>query len=307
MKENKIHKYFKWNIKEFLTGLLGIIIVSISINIFIVPNHFYSSGVTGLAQLLRNLVYSILDINPSHDIAGIINMLINIPLIIIAFKFLSKTFTRRTLVSMLLFSICLTIIPIPKEPIVDELITNTLIGGILTGTGVGLVLQSCSCLGGTDIIGLCIIKKNKNASVGIISIIINIAIFSISGILYGVKIMIYSIIYTVFENIMVDRMHSQNISCTATIVTKKHPTKIIKFVEEELDRDCTSWVARGEGSGTDSYITYVVLSKFELSKLERNMYLLDPKAFIVKDSGVSVYGKFDKKLTNEIEIEASLQ
>ena len=301
MKESFLHRYFKWNWKEFTIGLIGIIIVSCSINLFIVPNHFFSSGITGLSQLLRNLVLKIFAINSSHDIAGIINMCINIPLIIIAFHFLSKTFTRRTLVSMLLFSTFLTIIPIPKEPLVDELITNTLIGGILSGVGVGLVLQSCSCLGGTDIIGLSVIKKNKNASVGIIAIIINICIFSISGILYGIRIMIYSIIYTVFENIMVDRMHHQNINCTATIVTKKHPNKIIKFIDQELGRDCTTWVARGEGSGTDSYITYVVLSKFELSKLERNMYLLDPKAFIVKDSGVSIYGKYDKNLTIQSE------
>ena len=301
MKESFLHRYFKWNWKEFTTALLGIIIVSCSINLFIVPNHFFSSGVTGFAQLLRNFILYLTKWDLNFDIAGLINIGINVPLIILAFKYLSKTFTRRTLVCILLFNISMTLIPIPKEPILDELIVNTLIGGILSGVGVGLVLQGCSCLGGTDIIGLSIIKINKNASIGIVNIIINFAIFSISGILYGVKVMIYSIIYMVFENIMVDRMHQQNISCTATIVTKKHPNKIIKFIDQELDRDCTTWLARGEGSGTDSYITYVVLSKFELSKLERNMYLLDPKAFIVKDSGVSVYGKYDKNLTIQSE------
>jgi len=298
-RETFLHRYFKWNFKEFITGILGILIVAASINLFIVPNHFFSSGITGFAQLLRNLVLKVFDINPSFDIAGIINLCINIPLILIAFRFLSKTFTRRTLVTILLFNISMTLIPIPKEPIIDELIVNTLIGGILSGVGVGLVLQSCSCLGGTDIIGLSIMKVNKDASVGIINIIINFIIFSIMGIAYGVKIMIYSIIYMVFENLMIDRMHIQNISCTATIVTKKRPNKIIQFVHEELDRDCTTWVAHGEGSDTESYITYVVLSKFELSKLERNMPILDPRAFMVKDNGISVYGKYAKNLTEQ--------
>ena len=296
--ESFLRRYFKWNWKEFFLSIIGVLTVATSINLFIVPNHFYTSGVTGIAQLLRNLVNGIFHIKSNHDIAGLINICLNIPLIILAFKYLSKTFTRRTLISMLMFNIALTIIPIPSKPIINELITNTLIGGILSGVGVGLVLQGCSCLGGTDIIGLSVAKINKDASVGMISIIINICIFSISGILYGAKIMIYSIIYAVFESIMIDRMHYQNISCTATIVTKTKPTKIIKFVSEELDRDCTTWVARGEGSGTDSYISYIVLSKFELSKLERNMKRLDKKAFIVKDSGVGVYGKYDKNLTD---------
>ena len=297
MEESFLRRYFRWNWKEFFLSLFGVTVVAISINLFIVPNGFFSSGITGVSQLLRNLVISIFQIDSNHDIAGFINILINIPLIIIAFNLLTKTFTRRTLVSMLMFNIALTIIPIPKEPIVSELITNTLIGGIMSGVGVGLVLQACSCLGGTDIIGLSVMKWNRNASVGLISIIINLCIFSISGILYGPRIMIYSIIYSVFESIMIDRMHYQNISCTATIVTKTRPTKIIEFVAKELDRDCTTWLAKGEGSGTDSYITYVVLSKFELSKLERNMKRLDPKAFIVKNNDVGVYGKFAKNLT----------
>ncbi len=297
MEESFLRRYFRWNWKEFFLSLFGVTVVAISINLFIVPNGFFASGITGVSQLLRNLVISIFQIDSNHDIAGFINILINIPLIIIAFNLLTKTFTRRTLVSMLMFNIALTIIPIPKEPIVSELITNTLIGGIMSGVGIGLVLQACSCLGGTDIIGLSVMKWNRNASVGLITIIINLCIFSISGILYGPRIMIYSIIYAVFESIMIDRMHYQNISCTATIVTKTRPTKIIEFVAKELDRDCTTWLAKGEGSGTDSYITYVVLSKFELSKLERNMKRLDPKAFIVKNNDVGVYGKFAKNLT----------
>ena len=297
MEESFLRRYFRWNWKEFFLSLFGVTVVAISINLFIVPNGFFSSGITGVSQLLRNLVISIFQIDSNHDIAGFINILINIPLIIIAFNLLTKTFTRRTLVSMLMFNIALTIIPIPKEPIVSELITNTLIGGIMSGVGVGLVLQACSCLGGTDIIGLSVMKWNRNASVGLISIIINLCIYGIAGIKYGLPIMIYSIIYAVFESIMIDRMHYQNISCTATIVTKTRPTKIIEFVAKELDRDCTTWLAKGEGSGTDSYITYVVLSKFELSKLERNMKRLDPKAFIVKNNDVGVYGKFAKNLT----------
>ncbi|MBQ4031179.1 MAG: YitT family protein [Bacilli bacterium] len=300
-KESFLHRYFKWNIKEFLTGLIGILIVAFSINNFIVPNHLYTSGVVGIAQLLRSLVLYVTKWEPSVDIAGIINICLNIPLFLIAFKFLSKTFTRRTLVSMLLFSLSLTLIPIPEQPLVDEKITSLLIGGIMSGVGVGLVLQSCSSLGGTDIIGLSITKKNKNASVGIVAIIINTIIFGICGIIYGVKVMIYSIIYMVFENIMVDRMHQQNISCTATIFTKKRPNKIIQFVDEELDRDCTTWEGHGEGSDTPTFVTYVVLSKFELAKLERNMPILDPRAFIIKDFGVGVYGKYAKNLTDQSE------
>ena len=299
MKESFLHRYFKWNWFEFVIGIVGIVLCSTAINLFLVPNHLFTSGITGTSQLLRNLVLHITKLKVDFDIAGIINFCINVPIFIYAYTKLSKTFVRRTFVCMVLFSSCLTLIPIPETRIIDELITNVLIGGILGGIGAGLVLRSCASLGGTDIIGLAISKVNRNASVGIINIIINLVIFGICGLIYGVQIMAYSIVYMVFENIMIDRMHSQNISCTATIMTKKRPTKIIKFVEEELDRDCTTWEGHGENSDTDSYITYVVCSKYELSKLERNMPILDPRAFMVKDNGISVYGKYYKNLTDQ--------
>ena len=298
-KEPLLHKYFKWSVKEFIFGSLGVIICALSINLFIVPNHLFSGGVIGLAQLLRNLVLFLTHIETDMDIAGIINFCINVPLFIYAYTKLSKTFMRRTIVTMSLFSFSLTVIPIPKELIINDLLTSILIGGILTGLGAGLVLQSCACLGGTDIVGLAITKANKNASVGSIAIIINLVIFSISGVLYGLPVMIYSIIYMVFENIMVDRMHHQNIGCTAMIFTKHKPKKVINFVEQELDRDCTTWVAHGEGTDTDTFITYVVLSKYELSRLEKNLPDLDKKAFMVKDNGINIYGKFEKNLTDQ--------
>jgi uncharacterized membrane-anchored protein YitT (DUF2179 family) len=300
-----LHKYFKWSIKEFFLGCIGCLVCASAINLFIVPNHLFSGGVTGSAQLLRNLIIHVTKLDVNIDIAGIINWCINIPLFIYAYTKLSKAFMRRSIVTMTLFNLCLTFIPVPQELLIDDLLTNILVGGIASGIGAGLVLQSCSCLGGTDIIGLAITKKNKNASVGTIAIAYNLIVYGISGVIYGVGVMFHSIIYMVFENIMVDRMHYQNISCTATIVTKSKPHKIIKFVNEELDRDCTTWVAHGEESNTDSYITYVVLSKYEYSRLEKNMPLLDPRAFIVKDTGVNVYGKFEKNLTDQGEQEAS--
>ena len=298
-KEPLLHRYFKWSVREFATGALGAMICALSINLFIVPNHLFSGGVTGLAQLLRNLVIYLTNIETNIDIAGIINFCINVPLFIYAYTKLSKSFMRRTVITMSLFSFCLTVIPVPKELIINDLLTSILVGGILTGIGAGLVLQSCGCLGGTDIVGLAITKNNKHASVGMIAIMINLVIFGISGLIYGLSVMIYSMIYMVFENIMVDRMHHQNISCTATIFTKHKPQKIIDFVDKDLERDCTTWVAHGEGTDTDTFITLVVLSKYELSRLEKYLPILDKRAFMVKDSGVSVYGKYAKNLTDQ--------
>ncbi len=294
-KDNFLYKYFKWKPIEFVMTLVGVFIFSFAINRFIVPNNLYNGGVLGISQLLSKLVYKLFHIK--GNIVGIINLLINIPLFIIAFKNISKTFFFRTLFCVLLESFLLTIIPVPKTMLVDELITSVLIGGVLVGIGAGIVLSTSSCLGGTDIIGIALSSKNKSLSVGKIGMSINVVIFGICGLLYGERVMIYSILYSVFDSIVVDKFHIQNISSTVIIFTKDEPKKIVDFVIEELDRDVTTWEAEGTGTHSKTFISYVVLSKYELERLERHMPELDKNAFIVKDDNVSVYGNFEKKLT----------
>jgi len=296
-KKTIIRHIFKWNLKEFILAILGTFLVCFGINKFIVPNGLYNGGILGIAQLLRNLINNFFNLETNIDIAGIINLIINIPLFILAYRHISKTFFRRTIICVILESFFFTIIPIPETMIVDELITSVLIGGIIVGFGAGLVLASNASLGGTDIISISATMRRKGLSVGKVGMLINIIIFGIAGILYGTKTMIYSIIYCVIDYLVVDRLHVQNISSTATIFTKENPENIIEFVKNELDRDVTTWVAKGEGSNSKTHICYIVLSKYELERLERYLPLLSKKAFLVKNDNVSVYGNFKKVLT----------
>ena len=298
MKE-KIYSIFKWNLNEMLKAILGTILFATAINFFIVPNKLYNGGILGLSQLIRSLILHLFDIKLSFDISGIINLIINVPLFIIAFHKISKSFFSRTLLIVIVQTICLTFIPTLSEPIVSNLLTSVLIGGILAGIGCGMTLSSGASGGGTDIIGIVMSTKNRNLSVGKIGLAINLIIYSICGILYGLEIMIYSIIYTVFSSLLVDNTHEQNICSTAIIFTKEKPTKILNFVKEEIKRDATYWEAIGGYNSSKTYICYIVLSKYELQRLERNLPDLDKNAFIVKSDGVAINGNFRKVLISE--------
>lgn len=288
---------FKWNYKDFIKAMIGTFLFAFAINIFIVPNSLYNSGVLGISQLIRNLIVHLFDIETKIDISGIIYFLINVPLFILAYKEVSKTFFARTLICVAAQTIFLTLIPTLETPIVEELITSVLIGGILAGIGCGMMLSAGGSSGGTDIVGIVISSRNRRLSVGKLGLIINIFIFAICGILYGPQIMIYSIIYTVFLTLLVDNTHEQNICSTAIVFTKNEPTKILNYVKEELNRDGTYWEATGGYKSSKTYITYIVLSKYELQRLERHINELDNSAFLVKADGVGIDGNFKKVLT----------
>lgn len=289
------YNIFKWDMRQFLKAILGCLLFAVAINIFIVPNGLYNGGILGFAQLTRTVLIDIFHLHLSFDIAGILNFLINVPLFILAYKKISKTFFARTLLCVSLQAIFLTIVPTLNTPLVGEIITSVLIGGIMAGYACGMILSAAGSGGGTDIIGILMSMKNRNLSVGKIGLSINIVIYTICGIFFGLEIMLYSILYTVFANLMVDRTHDQNICSTAIVFTKNKPDKILDFVKHTLKRDGTYWEAIGGYNSTKTYICYIVLSKYELQRLERYLPNLDNSAFVVKSDNVGINGNFKKE------------
>ena len=289
-----IDKTFKWNSTKFLKAFIGTFLFCFALNLFIVPLHLYNGGILGLSQLIRTFLEEVLHCEFPFDISGIINFIINIPLFFIAYKYIGKTFFYRSLFIVGIQTIFLSVIPI--TPVISDTLTSTLIGGIIAGFGGGLTLSSGGSGGGTDIIGTALSLKRRNLSVGKVGFSINIVVYCLLGLLHGVTTMIYSLLYSAFYNITADRNHEQNICSTAMIFTKEKPVKIDEFIRDELQRDTTYWEGTGYYSYTSTYITFCVLSKYELQRLERYLPKLDPTAFVVKTNGVNVIGDFKKYL-----------
>ena len=275
----KIISLFNWKLEDVVKVLIGSLLFCYSVNVFIVPNNLYTGGVLGIAQLIRSVFIDVFKFNITYDFSGILYYLINVPFFFIAYKYISKTFVARTIFAVTVQSLLLSIIP--TKPLLDDMIVNILVGGILGGAGIGIVLSSGGSTGGSDIIGLAIAKKHNDFSVGKLGIILNVVIYSITGLMYGVEIMIYSIIYCVFESITIDRMHDQNICSTAFIFCKKNPKKINEFIKKDLNRDFTYWDAKGGYDDSRTYIIYTALTKYELFRLERYMKTYDDHAFMV--------------------------
>ena len=293
-----LFKKFKWNVRDLVKAITGCLLYAIAINLFIVPNSLYNGGILGISQLLRTIITTTFDLNFKFDIAGLINFAINIPLFFVAYKFISKTFFSRTVVCVACSTLFLTLIPIPEKALISDLLTNVLIGGILCGLGSGRILSSHGSGGGTDIIGIAISMKNRKFSVGKIGATINLFIYAICGLLYGIPTMIYSIIYAVIGSLVVDHTHEQNVVSYVMIFTKKFPETISEFIKNELNRDATIWEGTGAYDNSKTYVCYSALSKYEVQRLERNLKQLDKNAFMIKNEGVGVDGNFQKHLVN---------
>ena len=88
-------KGFNWGWFKFAKCISGVFIYSLAVNLFVVPNNLYTGGVLGLAQIIRSIIVSVFNINIGIDISSIIYYLINIPLLLLAYKKISKTFINQ--------------------------------------------------------------------------------------------------------------------------------------------------------------------------------------------------------------------
>lgn len=86
----KIISLFNWKMDDILKVLVGSLLFCGAVNIFIVPNHLYTGGILGLAQLIRSIINDLFHISSSFDYSGILYYLFNVPLFIMAFKNISK-------------------------------------------------------------------------------------------------------------------------------------------------------------------------------------------------------------------------
>ncbi len=287
----------KRDLPRLFTAIAGMFVFSIGINIFVVPAELYNGGVLGISQILRTLLirYAHLSFG-SVDVAGLINLLFNIPLFFLAYRSISRGFFVRTLICVISQTMFLTVIPIPAVPLVEDPLTASLIGGIVTGAGIGLALKNGGSSGGMDILGVYFTKRRQDFSVGRLSLTVNLFIYLACALLFDITLVIYCIIYTAVSTLIMDRTHSQNISTEVFIFTKENPEQIMTYILKELIRGATYWEAKGGYTEETTNIIFTVISKHELTALKRRLRVLDPQAFVVSKEHVGIEGKFVKHL-----------
>ena len=280
--------------KQYLYVILGSALFAASVNLLIVPVSLYSAGIVGIAQILRTVLSPLLPLGAQFDIAGIINLMLNIPLFLLAYRSISRGFFFKTLLSIVVQTLVMSLVMIPQEPILDDVLASCVIGGILSGFGVGITLRASGSCGGTDIIGFYLSKKNFPITVGQLSIVINIGVFGVCALLFNLETAIYSIIYMVVMYSVCDRTHYQNINMTAMIFTKNIDVQFA--IMQETGRGVTYWKGAGAYTDDETLILVCAINKYEENQLKKIIYTLDENAFVIFSEGMSISGNFEKRL-----------
>ena len=244
-----LHKAIQNRWCRLALAVAATLLYAIGVNWFIVPMGLYTGGLLGFCQVARTLIVEALGLSPNVDFSGILYLAANVPILLLAWQALGRGFLVRTAVCTVTSSLFLSLVPPPAAPLVEETLTNCVLGGILVGFSLGIVL-TCGCsTGGLDILGLWLAKKGKGFSVGRFSLSFNALLYTLCAVLFGLRAAIYSIIYTVFCALFIDRGHQQNITEQVLIFTKDEDPELPRNIMARLGRGVTYWEGKGAYTG----------------------------------------------------------
>jgi uncharacterized membrane-anchored protein YitT (DUF2179 family) len=279
-------------LRTLASVLLGTLLVSVAIAFFIDPLKFYTGGVSGLSQLIVNIVEAATDGAVKINL-GILLYGFQIPILVFGWIKLSRRFIIYTIISVTLTSLFLAL-PIGYAVLEDDLLASSIFGGTLLGLGNGLLLHAGASSGGTTI-PFQYVSIRTGKSVGFLQIVFNAIIVGIAGFRFGFPIAIYTIISQMISSIVIDRIHTGYNFMKLEIVTDAGADVIAALVHQ-VPHGITSLDAVGMYSLQAKKMLYTVVSVHEVPKYVAIIRSVDPKAFIVMTGVSGVRGKFTKKI-----------
>ncbi len=277
---NQIYK--KDRLVRYATFLLGLLLISMAYNIFVLPNNIVY-GVGGLGVIF----YRTMQIDPS-----LVIMMGSVLLLVVSYLTLGWDKTRNSIIGSLLYPVFVKLTG-PLCSYIDlgatETIVTVICGAVICGFGLGLVFKSGFTTGGTDILNQ-IFSKYFKVSIGTSMIFTDGIIITIALFVFGFQNFIYSIINMYIIGIMTDKV-ILGISESKTIyIITEHEEKIKQYILKNLSHGVTIIEAKGGYTGNQQKIIMCIIPTKEYFKAKEGIHTIDPNAFLLVTDAYEVRG-----------------
>ena len=270
--------------KSILTIIFGAAIYAFGLTYFVVPHHLFEGGATGITLI----TYYLFNIPIS-----VMNLIINIPLFILAWKI----FGAKTLYSSLLATISLSIwfaifekIPLSFN-LEGDLVIVALVAGVLLGLGLGIIFNAGGTTGGTDIVAR-ILNKYTNISVGKLLFALDFLILMLILIIFqDLRLVTYTLLFDFIVSRVIDLIGEGGYAGKGFMIITQKPMEVADKINEELSRGVTFISGQGYYSQKDLKIIYCIVARNEMIKMKELIHTIDPKAFITITEAHEILGE----------------
>lgn len=294
-------------VKEYLLIALGLLVYVLGWTVFLIPNNLVGGGVSGIGAVIQYATGGLIKVSYTFFV-------VNFVLLVIALKVLGPSFGVKTVYAVVITTLMFQFFPeiIPSE-IIDLIgksngkLVATVIGGVMSGFGIGLAISQGGSTAGTDIVAL-MVAKYHNISTGKMILAIDVFIVLSSLIVpmtnsdgnpmtWGEKIAVvtYGFVLIACCSYTVDLYLSGSKQSVQIFIFSKKYDEIADRISENMHRGVSVMDAEGWYTKTNNKVLMVMARKAELNTILRMIKSIDSEAFLSAGTVMGVYGKgFDK-------------
>ncbi len=286
-------------ISEWSQLILGIVLASIGLKGFLLPNGFLDGGVTGIAILVSNLT----GLNVS-----VLLLIVSAPFIALAWFTLSKKIIWRSIIVIL--GLALFIELETFQPITDDKLLIAIFGGLFQGAGVGLTIKNGAVLDGSEILGV-YINKNWGISIGRVILIFNVILFGFTAVLISTEVAMYSILTFLVTAKVVDLMIEGFEDYVGLMIVSDKIQEIETGLIEDIGVGMTVYEGvKGYGKrgvGSEKQILHTVINRIDIRRTYNLIDQIDEQAFIIEFDVNNVRGGILRKYLSKESIQKTIQ
>ncbi len=287
----KFLKYFG----EYVQIFLGIVLASIGLKAFLLPNGFLDGGVTGIALLLTSL---------TGISVSIWLLIVSAPFILLSFWMVSIRIVLKSLVAIA--TLAMFIYFENFEVVTDDKLLISIFGGLFLGMGIGISIKNGAVLDGSEILGI-FVNDRFGIKIGTTILVFNMVLFSITALLISIEVAMYSILTYIITAKVIDFMIEGFEDYSGLMIVSEKFLEIEEALKTKGGMGLTIYKgARGHGkrgSQTEHDIIHLVINRIEIRKTYNIIDAIDSHAFVIEFDVNNVRGGIQRSYMSKIGLE----
>lgn len=272
-----------WHVVQYLVIVIGCVIYAVGFQFFMYPNSIVAGGAVGVAMIVNRLI-------PVP--VGLMTIILNIPLFIIAWRYFGFDFLISSLVGMILSSIFVDLLAIADVALTHDPMLASFIGGAVKGIGLGMVYYVGTTTGGVDIVAKLLRMKFPHINLGTILMLLDAVIIGAYAVIFHIyESAMYSIIAMVVVSKVIDLvLYGIDNSCVCYIISERSGDICHEIISGHMHRGVTILDGRGAYSGKEKQVIMCVIKRHQISEIRRIVRNMDENAFFVVSDAKNVFG-----------------
>ena len=275
------------NMREYVVKYalvaLGSALFAAGFQFFLYPNSIIVGGVSGIAMIINFL---------TGLPVGIMTIVLNIPLFIIAWKHFGGKFIIGSLVGMMLSSLLVDIMATLDYSPTGDMLLACLIGGAIKGLGLGIIYYAGATTGGTDIIAKFVRLRFPYINFGTIVLLTDaVIIIAFAMIFDRVEAAMYAVIAMFVVSKVIDLVLYGIDNSSVCYIISENSEQLVKDITDKLHRGVTILSGEGAYSHRDKQVLLCVIKRTQIADIRKLIKNIDENAFFIVSDAKNVFGK----------------